>query len=140
MANNVPVKCEGKVVGKLSGRGRLVGSVTLAGSLVFVRLDDEDRPDFWAEFALDLNELVRAAEADRAERQATRVVAGCSWCDLANDVGEAVRDGVAVYCRGCGHRADVCRMACDCEACRTRTRQELTAEDVADVKRLLGLD
>ncbi len=35
MASNVPVKCEGRVVGTLSGRGKLSGSVTLAGGLVF---------------------------------------------------------------------------------------------------------
>jgi hypothetical protein len=118
MASNVPVKCEGRVVGRLSGRGKLSGSVTLAGGLVFVRLDDEDREEFWAEVALDLGELLRAVEAERAEREATRTIAACSWCHAANDVTEAVQNGQPVFCGECGHRADVCRRECDCEHCR----------------------
>src|SRR5262245_52598362 len=117
MASNEPVKCEGRVVGTLSGRGRLCGSVVRHGATVFVRLDDENRREFWAEFALDLNSLVRVAEADRAEREATRTVRACSWCHRPNDVTEAVQHGQRVFCVGCGHRADVCRLECDCELC-----------------------
>lgn len=36
----------------------------------------------------------------------------CSWCRQENGVSN-----MAVFCTGCGHRADVSRMDCDCETC-----------------------
>lgn len=38
----------------------------------------------------------------------------CSWCH------RAIRliPGTATYCMGCGHRADVPRLMCDCPSCR----------------------
>lgn len=36
----------------------------------------------------------------------------CSWCHEANEIG-----GGAVYCRNCGHRADVPLAECDCRQC-----------------------
>lgn len=34
----------------------------------------------------------------------------CSWCDTLNEL----LPGEAVFCRVCGHRADLPRMECDC--------------------------
>jgi hypothetical protein len=43
----------------------------------------------------------------------------CSWCHAMNVIPAG---GGPVYCRGCGHRADVCRLDCDCPACRSPRR------------------
>lgn len=42
-----------------------------------------------------------------------RTVMSCSWCHAANQL---VRGG-PTYCSHCGHRADVCRLDCDCPVC-----------------------
>jgi len=38
----------------------------------------------------------------------------CGWCHTENEIPS---DGCPVYCRKCGHRADISRMACDCIRC-----------------------
>jgi hypothetical protein len=38
----------------------------------------------------------------------------CSWCHAMN----VLTPGHPVFCFRCEHRADVCRMACDCPRCR----------------------
>ena len=57
MARNVPVQVhdEGPVVGRIDGRGDLVGTFRVSddGS-VYLRLDDESRPEFWAQIYIDL--------------------------------------------------------------------------------------
>jgi hypothetical protein len=40
------------------------------------------------------------------------VYVACSWCHQV-----ARLDGPKTYCRNCGHRADVARADCDCDAC-----------------------
>ena len=37
----------------------------------------------------------------------------CSWCHATNQM-----TGGPVFCRDCGHRADVPRLDCDCPRCR----------------------
>jgi hypothetical protein len=37
----------------------------------------------------------------------------CSWCGRMNTM-----TGIPQLCIGCGHRADTCRMLCDCPQCR----------------------
>lgn len=44
------------------------------------------------------------------------IIATCSWCHLENKI-----EGPRVHCPNCGHRADVARVACDCERCLKRT-------------------
>jgi hypothetical protein len=46
----------------------------------------------------------------------------CSWCELLNDVGDALDQGKPIYCRVCQHRADVLREACDCRSCSESKR------------------
>jgi hypothetical protein len=41
----------------------------------------------------------------------------CSWCNMMNDVEEALAQGKPVYCIGCGHRGDVDVDKCDCKTC-----------------------
>ena len=57
----------------------------------------------------------------------------CSWCHTMNVVGSIVR-GVVIKsptpCRECGHRADVCRLECDCAKCRTPPKP-LSPDDLA---------
>jgi hypothetical protein len=36
----------------------------------------------------------------------------CSWCHRPNTI-----DTTPTYCPACGHRADVCRLECDCPRC-----------------------
>lgn len=36
----------------------------------------------------------------------------CSWCHELNDVSRG-----PTTCRGCGHRADLSRLECDCSQC-----------------------
>ncbi len=38
----------------------------------------------------------------------------CSWCHAMN----VLNPGQATHCSRCEHRADVCRMDCDCPRCR----------------------
>jgi hypothetical protein len=49
-----------------------------------------------------------------------RVFATCSWCHASNRI-----DDVPVICRQCGHRADVCRLECDCPRCLPNDRHPL---------------
>jgi hypothetical protein len=44
-----------------------------------------------------------------------RTTVSCSWC-LAGV--ELMPGGGATYCPECHHRADVCRLDCDCAKCR----------------------
>ena len=44
----------------------------------------------------------------------------CSWCNELNDV-----TAPPVFCRSCGHRADVARMFCNCEHCTQNTVRHL---------------
>lgn len=37
----------------------------------------------------------------------------CSWCHTMNTLVEGVKN----LCRHCGHRADKCRLECDCPQC-----------------------
>jgi hypothetical protein len=41
----------------------------------------------------------------------------CGFCHTENEIPI---DGHVVYCRKCGHRADVSRLACDCKKCAAR--------------------
>lgn len=41
----------------------------------------------------------------------------CSWCDMANKVGDG-DDVRPTACGRCGHRADLPRSGCDCGRCR----------------------
>lgn len=38
----------------------------------------------------------------------------CSWCNKIN----IVQNGRPTFCTECEHRADVCRLDCDCGQCR----------------------
>src|SRR4051794_10908880 len=68
---------------------------------VLVRIDGVCRP---SELAMQIADLQR-------ERKATRRT--CSWCHEINDVTAG-----RTLCKQCGHRADLSRLACDCEQCR----------------------
>ena len=69
MSRDVAMRLDdsGPAVAWLSGRGELYGSLTrCGGALVRLRLDDEARPEFWAEVIIDaeaLAALVRQANA-----------------------------------------------------------------------------
>lgn len=58
----------------------------------------------------------------------------CSWCHAMNDITAAIATGQKVLCGECGHRADVCRLECDCPECtRAAPHVRVSEEDVADV-------
>lgn len=44
------------------------------------------------------------------------VAQSCSWCHTMNDITAG-----PTLCRECGHRADLCRMECDCPVCCGRS-------------------
>ncbi len=41
----------------------------------------------------------------------------CSWCGTRNDVTKARMNNLAIYCRHCGHHADLSQRRCDCHQC-----------------------
>lgn len=41
----------------------------------------------------------------------------CSWCSTRNDVTKARMNNLAIYCRHCGHHADLSQRRCDCHQC-----------------------
>lgn len=46
-----------------------------------------------------------------------RTLRTCGWCNTENEIH---LDDVPVYCKKCGHRADVSRLACDCQRCMAK--------------------
>lgn len=58
-----------------------------------------------------------------------RVNKSCSWCHVMNPFEPGT------YCRECGHRADVPRLECNCQQCKSV--EQPSKEDIeAAVKRL----
>lgn len=55
------------------------------------------------------------------QQKIERLIASCSWCGVENDVTLA-RQLLPVFCRECGHRADVPRVSCDCDECLLNRR------------------
>jgi hypothetical protein len=67
------------------------------------------------------------------------VASSCSWCHTMNTLVPGVRN----LCRHCGHRADLCRLDCDCPQCAglfSPPRVPLTPEDVDAMLNLLDRD
>lgn len=58
---------------------------------------------------------------------AVKASLSCSWCHEMNDISPNITHGVAIYCRNCGHRADVARVDCDCRNCKATRRLIETA-------------
>lgn len=54
---------DGVSVGRLDGRGKLVGTVDVRDGKVLVRVDDEDDQAVWVELSLSLTVLVQAEVA-----------------------------------------------------------------------------
>lgn len=53
----------------------------------------------------------------------------CSWCHEPNDLN------VSTTCGTCGHRADLPRMACDCNHCQPSVAERMESADWQAFKR-----
>jgi hypothetical protein len=63
--------------------------------------------------ALDERNALDALQLPDEEEQTMFTRITCSWCHKPN-----VLTGIPQTCVSCGHRADTCRMLCDCPQCR----------------------
>lgn len=62
------------------------------------------------------------------------IAVSCSWCHTENTLVIGVRN----LCRHCGHRADLCRLDCDCFACVgifSPAKEPITDEQLAEAIR-----
>lgn len=86
MSKNLPIQVndEGPVVARLSGRGDLHGTIrVLDQHTVQIRLDDEDRPEFWAEVTVSVSALLARLVELRANQ--TKCVACGECCTMPTD-------------------------------------------------------
>lgn len=99
MARNVEIQVNdsGSPVARMDGRGDLVGTVVPTPTGFRLRLDDESRPEFWAEVGFDLNVLLRRLDEVRAQEAAQHFCKNC---------GDGVHPGDD-YCGMCSPVCDI---------------------------------